>query len=139
MQDEERPPGRGLRRRHHLGASRRGPVSCEVVADLLSGLANDETDASRRVRAHVASCLRCQAAMAHYRRLARQVRALRDDPIYPAPSLAADVLAGIDAAWVPRGSRVARNLACVGGLSMATVAGAGMLMWRGRRRLVAAG
>jgi anti-sigma factor RsiW len=142
MQDEMHPAGRGAHgpgRRRHLGPGGRGSLTCAAVGELLPALAGGEIGASRRVRAHVAVCLRCQAEMARYRRQARQLRELRDEPILPSPALAAQVVAGIDAAWVPRGSRVVRNIACVGGISVATVAGAGVLVWMGRRRLVAAG
>jgi hypothetical protein len=141
MWDETHParrPEPGPGRRHHLGPRSRGSLTCASIAEILPALAADEAGASRRVRSHVAVCLRCQAEIARYRRLTRQLRSLRDEPVTPAPTLAAQVVAGIDAAWVPRGSRVVRNLACVGGISVATVAGAGVLVWMGRRRPLAA-
>jgi hypothetical protein len=104
-------------------------------------LAGEELEVSRRVRSHVAVCLRCQAEVARYRRLRRNLRALRDQPIDPGPALSAEILAALDAGWAaPRASRIAlRSLACVGGISVATAAGAGMLVWMSRRRLAVAG
>lgn len=126
--------------RRHLGAAGRGRVTCESIAEVLPALALGEADVSRRVRDHVAVCLHCQAEMARYRRLRRSLLALRDEPVDASPLLTAQILERLDDAFAgDRGSRTALQVACVGGLSVATVAGAGMLVWLTRRRLALAG
>jgi hypothetical protein len=121
-----------------------GEPTCSTVADLLPALALGECRGGRRARGHVEACLRCQAEVARYRRTARQLRALRAVPAPVPPgsveALVAEVLAAIDGAWTPRASQVRRRVACVGGVcSVATVAGAGVLVWMGRRRPLVAG
>ncbi|MBO0692121.1 MAG: hypothetical protein J2P58_04410 [Acidimicrobiaceae bacterium] len=125
--------------RRHLGAAGRGRITCESIADLLPGLAMGETDVSVRVREHVAVCLRCQAEMARYRRLRRNLLALREQRVEAVPMLASQILERLDDAnaW-DRSSRTALQVACVGGISVATVAGAGMLVWFTKRRLALA-
>jgi hypothetical protein len=127
--------------RRHLGPAGRGRLTCESIADVLPALATGEADVGRRIRNHVAVCLRCQAEMARYRRLRRSLLALRDQPVDAGPMLAAQILERLDSAFTTedRGSRTALQVACVGGLSVATVAGAGMLVWLTRRRLALAG
>lgn len=125
--------------RRHLGPAGRGRITCESIADVLPGLAMGEADVSRRIRDHVAVCLRCQAEMARYRRLRRSLLALREQPVEAGPMLASQILERLDAAFIDnRGSFTALQMACVGGLSVATVAGAGMLVWFTRRRLALA-
>jgi anti-sigma factor RsiW len=121
--------------------SLRRSVDCETVSPSLSALADGE-DVNRRVRHHVEACLRCQAEVARYRRLQRDLHALRRVPVPAHPSLVVDVLASIDA--VPgtgRPHQVARTVAVAGGISVATAAAgaAGVLVWMSRRRLALAG
>jgi hypothetical protein len=131
--------------RRHLGAAGRGRITCESIAEILPALAMGEADVSRRVHNHVTVCLRCQAEMARYRRLRRNLLSLRDQPVEAGPMLAAQILERLDSAFSEdrafgedRGSRTALQVACFGGLSVATVAGAGMLVWLTRRRLALA-
>jgi hypothetical protein len=120
----------------------RRPLDCATVSLLLPALADGE-DVGRRARQHVEICLRCQAELARYRRLRRDLRALRRAPVpTPHPSLLVDVLAGIDAVPGPdRPHPVARTVAVAGGISVATAAAgaAGVLVWMSRRRMALAG
>ena len=138
--------------RRHLGAAGRGRITCESVAEVLPALAMGEADVSRRVHNHVTVCLRCQAEMARYRRLRRNLLSLRDQPVEAGPMLAAQILERLDHVFredgafsedgafaEDRGSRTALQVAAFGGLSVATVAGAGMLVWLTKRRLTLAG
>jgi hypothetical protein len=119
----------------------RRPVDCETVSASLPALA-DGDDVKRRTRRHVVVCLRCQAEVARYRRLQRDLHALRRVPVAPHPSLLVDVLAGIDALPGPvRPHQVARTVAVASGISVATAAAgaAGVLVWMSRRRMSLAG
>ncbi len=113
---------------------------CRRAAGRLPALAAGEPGVDDRSREHVARCLRCQAEVAFYRGMLRQLRALRRDEVPSPPGALGAVLAALDAATtdVPSGgaNRVLR-LAYVGGITVATAAAgaAGVLVWMNRRRL----
>lgn len=105
----------------------REALRCDDVVTRLGGAADGSTRLSRQQRRHAASCLRCQAEMAQYRKLLRALHAMRTDLLEPAPGLLTDIVAGLEEAveghtarWLP--SR--RRAAYVGGLAAATAAGA---------------
>jgi anti-sigma factor RsiW len=118
--------------------SLRRRAGCDDAGPWLAAVASGEDGTPRRLGAHIATCLRCQAEVAHYRRLRRNLRSLRFDEVDPDPSLYAEVLAALDGAAVARqgAHMVLRTAAYVGGISVATAAGAaGVLVWMSRRRM----
>jgi hypothetical protein len=116
---------------------RRRTTDCLAVADVLPALAAGEVELGRSARAHVETCLRCQAEVARYRYLLRTLRALRDDPLPPAPGTLAAIMSSIESAGDLRRMvtlRRARRHAYVGGFALATAAGATLMLWISRRR-----
>ena len=67
--------------RRHL----RALVSCDSVVDELPLVVDGSRRPSPAMAEHLASCLRCQAELAAYRRLLRLLRSLREDHV-PAPA-----------------------------------------------------
>jgi anti-sigma factor RsiW len=133
-------------REHHLRPARR--LTCEEVAAALPGIVDGNDPADRRVQHHVASCLRCQAELVHYRRLLRALRQLRVDYLEPAPGLLSGILATIEEAGergAIRSLLSGRRAAYIGGVAVAaTAAGAAgtiVLVTRAsaRRRMPLAG
>ncbi len=119
-------------------------VTCEQVADELSGAADGAVSLSAPARAHVAHCLRCQAEAVQYRKLLRALRGLRDQLAEPAPGLLAELLDALEPGdrGAVRSRLSGRRAAYVGGLAAATAAGVGgviVLASRTRRRLPLAG
>jgi anti-sigma factor RsiW len=118
-------------------------VRCDELADVLAASGGDPELAGRDVRRHVGSCLRCQAEMAHYRRLLRALHTLRTEILAPPPGLVDDVLAGLEEAGERHALRAllgGRRAAYVGGLAVTAAAGGAaalVLASRGRRRLLA--
>ncbi len=72
-------------------------MRCDDLARVLSASTDGEPLVGRAGR-HVESCLRCQAELAQYRKLVKVLRALRTEVLAPGPSLAADILAGLEQA-----------------------------------------
>lgn len=70
-------------------------MRCDELARALSAAIDGEALDARASR-HVGSCLRCQAELAQYRKLIRVLRTLRAEGLSPGPSLAVDVLAGLE-------------------------------------------
>lgn len=105
----------------------REALHCSDVVTRLGAAADGSTRLNRQQRRHAATCLRCQAEMAQYRKLLRVLHTMRTDLLQPAPGLLTDILAGLEEAaeehaarWLPSG----RRAAYVGGLAAATAAGA---------------
>lgn len=120
---------------------RRRTVDCAAVSTSLPALAAGE-DVGRRALHHVGVCLHCQAEVAGYRRLRRDLHSLRWVSVPVHPALLGDVLAGIEADPEPgRAHPGARTVAVAGGISVATAAAgaAGVLVWMSRRRMALAG
>jgi hypothetical protein len=112
---------------------------CRQAAGWLAAVAAGETGVDERCRQHVATCLRCQAEVAFYRGMLRQLRALRHDQVSSPPGALGTVLAALDAAAVAQpvgGANRLLRVAYVGGITAATVAAgvAGVLVWMNRRR-----
>ncbi len=71
------------------------PLTCPDVADALTTVA-DGGVLAERAGAHVAECLRCQAEVAQYHRLARTLRELvHVGPVVP-PALEHEILLSLD-------------------------------------------
>jgi hypothetical protein len=113
--------------------------SCAEVSALLSDAPDGRVSLGGPARRHVDACLRCQAEAATYRRLRRELRALRAEPLAAPADLLADLLEALPEG---RARRTGRRVAYVGGLAAATAAGVGgviVLASRTRRRLPLAG
>jgi len=91
-----------------------------------------------RIEGHVATCLRCQAEVARYRRLRRTMRGLGQLSIEPGPEVLPAILASLQRADGRRTTPypgTGRRTVYVGGVAVATAgAAAGMLVWVTRRR-----
>ena len=122
-------------------------TTCADLGDRLAAAVTDEGALDREARAHVETCLRCQADLVEHRRVLRALRSLRTEVLVPAPGLVTEVLAHIEEAGERRAIRsllTGRRVAYLGGLAAATAAagaaGALVLATRGRgRRLPLAG
>lgn len=119
-------------------------MRCEEVAALLPQVIDGERVQDPEAVRHVESCLRCQAQLAHYRRLLRLLHQLRYQVPTPPPGLVADILSAVEEAaerGAVRSILSGRRLAYVGGFAAAAgaagVAGAVVVMAnRGRGRKV---
>ena len=121
-------------------------MRCERVADLLPQIVDGTERADPQVRAHVETCLRCQAELVQYRRLLKALRHLRTDVLQPAPGTLTAVLASLEAAGergAMRSLLAGRRGAYLGGIAVATAAagaaGALVMANRGRRKMRLAG
>jgi anti-sigma factor RsiW len=94
---------------------------CERVARLAPSLLDGRLAASPDDVAHLESCLRCQAELARYRRLARLLAKLRDERAELPPGLVFDVLASVERVARRRAARSGsrRRAALAGGLTAA--------------------
>ncbi len=118
------------------------PPRCAQLADALAAAADGTPLTDPSARAHVETCLRCQAELVQYRRLLRTLRALRADVLEPAPGLLAEVLAAVGSAGERQALRSllsGRRAAYAAGVAAAAAAaGVGVLVLsqrgqRGRR------
>jgi len=116
-------------------------MQCDDVADLLPQVVEGTERAAPPVLAHVESCLRCQAELAHYRRLLKALRNLRTDVLEPAPGTLTAILANLEAVGergAMRSLLAGRRATYVGGIAVATAAagaaGAIVIANRGRAR-----
>lgn len=105
------------------------PMQCDEMVHELAGVADGSLRMRRHQRRHVEHCLRCQAELAHYRKLLRSLRSLRSEVIAPAPGLLADILAGLEGVSIAQERAIrsllsTRRVAYVGGIAAATAAGA---------------
>lgn len=102
-------------------------MRCDALAVALSA-ASDGAALEGRAARHVESCLRCQAELVQYRKLIRVLRTLRTEVLAPGPSLAVDLLEGLEHAGERSAVRsLLRSGRPTGGaaLSVAVVAAAG--------------
>ena len=113
-------------RDHQRRANRR--LTCEEVAAALPGIVDGNDEADRRVEQHVTTCLRCQAELAHYRKLLRALRQLRTEYLEPAPGLLSAILTNLEEAGergAIRSLLSGKRAAYIGGVAVAaTAAGA---------------
>ena len=139
-------PVQSEHREHQWRTARR--LTCEEVAAALPAIVDGNERADRRVEHHVATCLRCQAELVHYRRLLRALRQLRTEYLEPAPGVLSGILATIEEAGEQGAIRSllsGRRAAYIGGVAVAaTAAGAAgtiVLVTRAsaRRRMPLAG
>ena len=116
---------------------RKVPMRCDEISSLLAGVVDGSAVLDPRSSEHVSTCLRCQAELAHYRRLLRSLRQLRDDPVAVPADLPALVFARLDHPNNPW----ARRAAYAGALAAtaASAAGAIVLVASRSRRLRLAG
>lgn len=117
---------------------RSGGSRCLAVSAALPALL-DSVHPDPRLRAHLDGCLQCQAELAQYRKMGRALRGLREVVIDPGPALLVDVFAGLSGPGdLESGSALGwRRTACLGGVAVATAAGA--IVWASRRRVGVAG
>ena len=119
-------------------------MQCEELTEVLAQAAEEGHVLDLRARAHVDTCLRCQAELAQYRKLLKALQQLRTEVLAPAPGLVTDVLVRLE----ERGERKAvksilegRKAAYITGIAAATMAagGAAALVYTRRKLRVAAG
>jgi hypothetical protein len=110
-------------------------AACREAADAILMVAAGEPGVDPHAGAHVATCLRCQAEVAAYRRVLTVMRSMRAE-LMTAPSGA--VAGALDAIWADADApdegppAWAVRAAYVGGITAASAAG--MLVWLSRRR-----
>jgi hypothetical protein len=111
-------------------------VRCEALADRLAGAVDDPELLEPEQTRHVAQCLRCQADLAHYRRLRRVMAAMRTERCTVPAELVAEALTCVDEALNRRARhrRTGRRAACLGGLAAVTAAGVGGVVVLASRR-----
>jgi hypothetical protein len=102
-------------------------MRCEDLVEDLAAAADGDLLLGAAQRAHVESCLRCQAELVQYRKLLRAMRTMRTEVLEPAPGLLTDILAGLEGVGERHAIRSilsGRRVAYLGGLAAATAAGA---------------
>jgi hypothetical protein len=96
-------------------------MRCDDLNEQLAGVIDGSVVLDHRAAHHVEGCLRCQAELAHYRRLLRSLRQLRYEPVAVPRDLSALVAARLDG--TAPASPWTRRVAYAGALA-ATAAGA---------------
>ncbi len=115
-------------------------MRCDDLSDVLAEAADGSVLLDRTSRRHVERCLRCQAEVVQYRKLLRALHTMRTEVLEPAPWLLADILATVTEVGERHAIRsllTGRRVAYLGGLAVATAAGATgaiLLATRNRRR-----
>lgn len=111
-------------------------MRCESVAADIPGVVDDPASLEGAARSHVDTCLRCQAEVAQYRRLARVLRGLQTQHVAPLDGLFDDIIAVLDDPDILKsGSRLGRRAAYLSGIAAAGAAGAaGALVIASRAR-----
>lgn len=100
-------------------------MRCEQVSLLLAEAADGSVTLAPEPASHVASCIRCQAESASYRRMLRELSALRYELVQPDVRLLDDLLASVrPLAEVHELHRRSRRKAVIGGFAAAATAGA---------------
>lgn len=102
-------------------------MRCDDLAPDLSAAADGSQLLGAEQRAHVESCLRCQAELVQYRRLLKALRTMRTEVLEPAPGLLADILAHVSEGGERRAIRsmlAGHKVAYLSGLAAAAAAGA---------------
>ena len=99
---------------------------CERIADSLPEAVDGTDGLGPAERAHVETCLRCQAELVQYRKLLRAMHTLRTDVVEPAPGVLAELLASVGEVGEHQAIRSLiklRRAAYTGGIAAATAAG----------------
>ena len=100
-------------------------MRCDQVSILLAASADESAVLQPEPARHVASCLRCQAEAVQYRRLLRDLGAMRHQLVAPDARMLDEILAGArPLAEVTKLHRKARRKAVIGGFAAAATAGA---------------
>jgi hypothetical protein len=109
-------------------------VPCDDLSIRLAEVADDSTLLTGADADHVATCLRCQAELAQYRKLLRSLRALRTQPLTPDDDLLAELLDVLrPPAPITRLHRRNRRAAYLGGIAAATAGAAGAIVLASRK------
>jgi hypothetical protein len=108
-------------------------VRCDRVGELLPGLVDDSALGGRFLRAHVRSCLRCQAELAQYRRLRRTARSLEREVWVPPVDLLDAILVRLERAGDRTANRTRRVAVYLGGVATAVGAAGALLLTRRAR------
>ena len=112
-------------------------MPCEELNLRLAEVADGSAVLTGPEAQHVASCLRCQAELAQYRKLLRSLRALRAHTVAPDEELLADLLEVLrPAAPIHRLHRRNRRAAYLGGIAAATAGAAGAIVLASRKAAV---
>ena len=82
---------------------------CERIADSLPEAVDGTDGLGPAERAHVETCLRCQAELVQYRKLLRAMHTLRTDVVEPAPGVLAELLASVATATSTCAPRTTRS------------------------------
>ena len=99
---------------------------CEQISDSLPQAVDEADGLGPAERAHVETCLRCQAELVQYRKLLRAMHTLRTDVVEPAPGVLAELLASVGEVGEHQAIRSLinrRRVAYAGGIVAATAAG----------------
>ncbi|MEZ5382226.1 MAG: hypothetical protein R2754_10615 [Microthrixaceae bacterium] len=99
---------------------------CEQIAESLPKAVEGTDGLSPAQRAHVETCLRCQAELVQYRSLLRALHTLRTEVIEPAPGVLPELLAAVGQVGEHHAIRSLinrRRVAYAGGIAAATAAG----------------
>ncbi len=100
-------------------------MQCDDLADVVAGMHDHSAVADEPARAHIDTCLRCQAELVQYRRLARTMHSLKDLQARPGAGLDEEILHVLDDPELLRSNaRTSRRAAYLSGLAAATAAGA---------------
>ncbi len=113
-------------------------MRCERLAAQLPGLVDGGVSLDEHRRDHLTHCLRCQADVARYRRLRRELGAMAAHTLEPPEELLGAVASGLAGGSASPASRDHRRRAAyIGGLA-ATAAGVGgaLVLAARSRRLV---
>ncbi len=107
---------------------------CDQLSLELAAAADDATPLSVDASRHVGRCLRCQAELAQYRKLLRELAGLRGAQVLPAPELLDLVLDSVSPlAPVYRINRKSRRKAVIGAAAAAaSVSAAGAIVLASR-------
>ncbi len=109
------------------------PTDCSEFVEDLAAI-DDLTLLGGASRDHVRQCLRCQAEVAHYRRMRRVLRSLAEHPASVDPALEHEILFSLDHEDGRLVHRVpSRTAATLGGLAAA----AGVIVLAARHRRLA--
>lgn len=100
-------------------------MRCDTIAEQMAGAVDTPNGFDDDARTHVESCLRCQAELAQYRRLARTLRSLQSQQVTPVDGLLDGIIAVLDDPdLLHSGSGLGRRAVYLSGIAAATAAGA---------------
>lgn len=106
-------------------------ADCRDAVDAVAMVAAGDADVEPKQADHVATCLRCQAEVAAFRRVLATLREMRDDELLLPPDEPDGTIEAIhDGDGIP--STWAVRAAYVGGITAAGAAG--VIVWLSRRR-----